>query len=86
MNKICTRSCLIAIGETAIYLLKRQIKIDFILLTENVNDLLFKENDCWKEIPLIVDTSVSGDILSNHIGRKFLLFLEVRLKEIFMII
>lgn len=74
LNKICTRSCLIAIGETAIYLLKRQIKIDFILLTENVNDLLFKENDCWKEIPLIVDTSVSGDILSNHIGRKFFAF------------
>lgn len=71
LRKVVEKCCLIGVGETAIFLLERGIKVDFIVFSSNTVYEAFEKNEGWEVLPLIVNTEIPRLIFERHQGKKF---------------
>jgi glycosyltransferase involved in cell wall biosynthesis len=71
LKKIMNKCCIIGVGEAALFLLEKDIKVDFIYIREDIGYERFGKNTGWERVPLIVDTAISTSFFERHQGRKF---------------
>lgn len=78
MNKCCV----IGVGEAGLYLIQNNIKVDFILFPSGTSCEKFNEIDGWQNIPLILNSDISNNVLGKHLGKNSGLYLKMKLKKI----
>ncbi len=71
LDKVMEKSCIIGVGEAAVFLLERKIKVDFITFLDDTEFEAFEKSEVWKSVPIISDTNIPAWIFEEHIGKIF---------------
>lgn len=84
LKKNMNKCCVIGVGEAGLYLIQNNIKVDFILFPSGTSCEKFNEIDGWQNIPLILNSDISNNVLEKHLGKKFWIISENEIEKKFI--